>query len=247
MSLEEGAVCLVTGGLGGLGLALADHLSTRHCVRLALISRRAMPAREEWDAPQDDEVAARIACIRGIEARGSEVLLLTADVTDRDSMECAVAATRSRFGPITAVFHAAGILDDGLLQLKDVASASAVLAPKVRGTLVLDAVTRDEPLEHLVLFSSVSAEVAAAGQVDYAAANAFLNAYATTRRAQDGVNVVSLGWGPWRETGMAAALNRAHTGPARPTHPLLEREVARPGFGAPVHYATSRRTAMAPQ
>ena len=226
VSLEEGAVCLVTGGLGGLGLALADHLSTRHCVRLALISRRAMPAREEWDAPQDDEVAARIACIRGIEARGSEVLLLTADVTDRESMECAVATTRSRFGPITAVFHAAGILDDGLLQLKDVASASAVLAPKVRGTLVLDAVTRDEPLEHLVLFSSVSAEVAAAGQVDYAAANAFLNAYATTRRAQDGVNVVSLGWGPWRETGMAAALNRAHMGPARPTHPLLEREVA---------------------
>ena len=216
--LKEGGVYLITGGLGGLGLLLADHLARTRNARLALITRKPLPPRAQW---QDimaragaDPVAQKMREIRAIEAAGGQVMLIVADVSDARAMRRAVRQVRKQWGAIDGVFHAAGILDDGLLQLKTRSSIDRVLSAKLYGTLALDAALRDERPDFLLLFSSISAFAGMPGQADYASANAFLDAYAQSRR-DDPTRVISVAWSRWQDVGMAsdiadqAALDRA--------------------------------------
>jgi acyl carrier protein len=108
----------------------------------------------------------------------------------------------ARFGAVHGVIHAAGRPGGGIVQVKTRAAAEAVLAPKVKGALVIDEIFRGRPLDFLVLFSSVTAVLAQPGQVDYVAANAFLDAFAQERNAR-GAFTLSIGWDAWREVGMA--------------------------------------------
>lgn len=234
--VREGGVYLVTGGLGGLGLVVAEHLAREARAKLVLIGRRALPAREEWGAwlalhDPDDVTSRRIRKVQALEALGAEVLTVGADITDIDAVTAAVKRARERFGAIHGIIHAAGVLDDGVILLKDPAAADRVLAPKVKGTLVLDAVTRNIPLDFFILFSSVSSIAGLAGQVDYAAANAFLDAFAHHRSSRDGHLTIAINWSAWQEVGMAAELaRRLGIGDAarrRPdgrttSHPLIE-------------------------
>ena len=111
------------------------------------------------------------------------------------------------FGRIDGVFHMAGVLQDGIIQLKDRGTAGRVLDPKVAGTLVLDEALTD-PLDFMVLFSSVSALNGLPGQVDYAAANAFLDAFAHRSSTTGRTWTLSVNWSAWQEVGMAAAMAR---------------------------------------
>ncbi|MES1243977.1 MAG: SDR family NAD(P)-dependent oxidoreductase [Acidobacteriota bacterium] len=196
--LREGGTYLITGGLGAMGLAFAERFARQARVKIALLSRNA------------ESTAARER-VRRIEALGSEVMVVRADATDPDSMADAVTAVRERFGPIHGAVHAAGVLGAGLLQGRTREAADAVLAPKVRGALILDHLLRGEPLDFLVLCSSLSGLSGAAGQVDYCAANAFLDAFARWR----GRPAVSVDWDRWKGDGMA------HTAGRREVHPLL--------------------------
>jgi acyl transferase domain-containing protein/thioesterase domain-containing protein len=209
--LRRGGVYLITGGLGGIGLVIARMLAREYQARLVLIGRSALPPRPAWpgwvaERPADP-TSARIRAVQQLEALGAEVLVAAADVADDDSLAAAVAAARARFGLINGVIHAAGVLDDALMAAKRQASAELVFGPKVYGTLALDRVMRDEPLDFMVLFSSTSAIIGPAGQVDYAAANAFLDHFARKARAE-GRPVTALGWGVWAEVGMAASAAR---------------------------------------
>lgn len=207
--LRERGVYLITGGFGGIGGALAEHLASQWKARLVLIGRNATPARAR----------ARIAAL---EALGAEVEVVQADVTDARQVAAAVAAARARFGTLHGVFHAAGTLGDSLMALKSRADAERVLAPKVQGTLALDAAVGDAPLDLFVLFSSVSSVAGLAGQADYAAANAFLDAFAHERSARDGQFTVALGWSAWKEVGMAARIGSgAGDGVGEVVHPVL--------------------------
>jgi acyl transferase domain-containing protein len=201
-------VYLVTGGMGGIGLAIAKNLAEHDKAKLVLVNRTPLPPHEEWDEwlerrPADDE-SARIRTVRQLEALGAEVLVAAGDVADLDRMSEIVQETKTRFGALHGVIHAAGVLEDAPLGAKRQASVEAVFGPKVYGTLVLDRVLKQEPLDFFVLFSSTSTAIAAAGQVDYVAANAFLDAYAEKARAA-GRNVLSLAWGVWAEVGLAAS------------------------------------------
>ena len=191
--LRERGVYLITGGLGGLGLEVADWLARTVSARLVLVGRTPLA---EGDG--------RLDRIRELEALGAEVMVAAADVTD----EAALAAVRdrafARFGAVHGVIHAAGRPGGGILQVKTRDAAEAVLAPKVRGALALDRVFAEPPLDFLVLFSSITAVLAQPGQADYAAANAFLDAFARERTAR-GAFTLSIGWDAWRETGMAVA------------------------------------------
>ncbi len=235
--LRERGVYLVTGGLGGLGRVAAGHLAEAAHARLVLVGRRGLPPREDWadhlSRRGGDAVADSIRGVQAMEAAGAEVLVLAADVTDPEAMAGVVRQARQRFGPIQGVIHAAGTLDDQLVATKTRESAAAVLAPKVRGTLVLDRVLTREPLDFFVLYSSLSALVGLPGQVDYTAANAFLDAFAAHRSRRDGGATRALAWSAWQQVGMAAELARRHgaaQGDAElpaPAHPLLDRCLAR--------------------
>ena len=207
-SLRREGVYLITGGLGGMALALAEYLARTVQARLALVGRSALPPRAEWDAWVDaqgdqDPVSRRIEKIRALEAAGAEVIVIAADVAETEQMRAAVAATIDRFDALHGVIHAAGVAGGGILQLKTRDTAERVLAPKVRGTLALDEAVADVPLDFMVLCSSVNALTGGAGQIDYCAANAFLDAFARHRNAIGGAHTVSINWGTWAEVGMA--------------------------------------------
>ena len=133
-------------------------------------------------------------------------------MTDLFQMRGVLKEARARFGALTGIIHAAGVLEDDLLVLKTVESAARVMAPKVRGALVLDALAREaeaggEPaLEIFLMFSSVSAVLGLQGQIDYTSANAFLDALALERAGRSPEASIAVDWGAWRDVGMAATM-----------------------------------------
>ncbi|MAT96289.1 MAG: hypothetical protein CL608_04030 [Anaerolineaceae bacterium] len=219
--IKQGGVYLITGGMGGIGLVMAEHLAETAQAKLVLLSRSGLPKPEMWadwikSHSVSDKTSRRIQKIQALEAAGAEVLVVDADVTNREQVKRAVAQAKQRFGAINGVIHAAGVLDDNLIQLKTAQEAGRVLAPKARGTLLLDEYLANEPLDFFVLFSSTSTEIGAAGQVDYVAANAFLNAFAESKIASperrpgspaegaaSNIFTVAVNWGVWQEVGMA--------------------------------------------
>jgi acyl transferase domain-containing protein/thioesterase domain-containing protein/NAD(P)-dependent dehydrogenase (short-subunit alcohol dehydrogenase family)/acyl carrier protein len=218
---RQGGVYLLTGGLGDLGMVFARSLASRYSAKLILTGRTELPDRSEWanylqtygDA---DRIGRAIATIRSIEHDGGEVLYARADVTDADALRAVIAEAKSRFGAIHGVLHTAGIVKDELIQLKEPSEIDEVLAPKVLGTLVLAEALAGETLDLIVLFSSTSTDIAPAGQVDYVAANAYLNAFAESR-ANSQTRIIALHWGIWKDVGLAArAVLHAERGEAGP-------------------------------
>ena len=211
LRLREGGAYLVTGGLGGIGLALAEQLARSVRARLVLTGRSGLPPRESWDDArgEDTALARRIEAVRGLEALGAEVLVCAADAADEDAMRAALDAAGARFGALNGVIHAAGLPGAGLLSLKTREEAERVLAPKVRGTQVLERLLGDADLDFVLLCSSLATAVTSVGQVDYFAANAYLDAWAHHRRPERmgrtgrRTRVVSVDWDAWREVGMA--------------------------------------------
>ncbi|MET7775867.1 SDR family NAD(P)-dependent oxidoreductase [Streptomyces mirabilis] len=181
-------VYLITGGLGGLGRVVAERLVRRGARRLALMSRG------EPDAPT-------ASWIRGLEEHGTTVHLARADVADREELTAALDAVRREAGPIAGVVHAAGVLDDATVANLTDERVLRVLAPKVLGTTLLTELIPEA--ERLVLFASAAGLLGSAGQSPYAAANAFLDAWAHHLSRADR-RALSLDWGAWAGVGMVA-------------------------------------------
>ena len=229
---REGGVCLITGGFGGIGLSVAEELARTRGTRLVLLSRAPLPERERWEAHLRghgpfDPTTLRIRAVQRLESLGAEVLVAAADVCNVEQMRAAIVAATDRFGPINGVVHAAGVVKDGPLLTKTSSAVEDVFTPKIHGTQVLHELFPDGALDWLALFSSTSTVTAPAGQVDYVAANEYLNAYANSRRGGL-TRVVAIDWGIWNEVGMAAAALAERTGdrppaPVEPAHaPLLD-------------------------
>src|SRR5690606_21547411 len=138
-----------------------------------------------------------------LRAFGGQGIFEAADVTDQPSLTRALGRVQARLGPIAGVFHAAGTLDDGLIAEKTLESCEGVLAPKVAGTLTLHRALQGHDAAFLVLFSSTSARLGLPGQVDYTAANAFLDAFAHAHAGGNSApRVFAIDWGVWRDVGM---------------------------------------------
>ncbi|MFJ7083451.1 amino acid adenylation domain-containing protein [Streptomyces griseus] len=197
---------LVTGAFGALGRLLCRTLVRRGARRIVLVGRTPVPAREKWAGTDPATAEGRaVALLRELEALGAQPVLATLDITDEDALTGWLDAHRqSGAPPVRGVFHLAGQVRDTLVADLDRAAFDAVHDPKTVGAHLLHRHLRDEPLEHFVLFASIASLLTTAGQTNYAAGNAFLDALAHHRRAQ-GLPALSLDWGPWA-TGMIEEL-----------------------------------------
>ncbi|WP_157110643.1 type I polyketide synthase, partial [Nocardia anaemiae] len=188
---------LITGGTGGLGAVVARHLVVEHGVRSLLLVSRSGPGAEGVAA-----LSAELAQL------GAQVRVVACDVTDAAAVAGLLGEVPAQW-PLTAVVHAAGVLDDGVIASLTAQRVDTVLAPKVDAAWYLHEVTADLNLAAFVVFSSVSGTVGGPGQGNYAAANTFLDALVAHRRAR-GLAGQSLAWGPWaRSSGMIGQLAEA--------------------------------------
>lgn len=198
---------LITGAFGALGQEVARRLVKRGARWLIFMSRSGLPERSLWGSAElDAAVAARIAFVRELEAKGTHILTVGIDLSDAQ----AVAAFFREYAitgwpPLRGVIHSAGVLRDLLLARMDGATFDEVYDPKAKGAWVLHQTLLDQPLEFFILFSSVASIMPSAGQGNYAAANAFLDALAAHRKAL-GLPALSINWGPWT-TGMVKQQN----------------------------------------
>lgn len=181
---------LITGGLGALGLQTAHWLIAQGAKQVALLGRT-QPSAQTSES------------IQSLESKGATVQVLTADVTDADSLS---GALQQLLSPLKGIFHTAGVLDDAMLPSQTWQHFERVMSPKIAGTWLLHQLSKSYDLDCFVCFSSVSALVGSPGQANYAAANAFMDAFAHYRRSL-GLNALSINWGPWASSGMAAALH----------------------------------------
>ncbi len=195
LTLRADGSYLVTGGLGGLGLKLARWLVDRGAKCLVLTSR---------SAPSED--ARQI--VAELERSGAKIAVRACDVSKPEELAKVLADLRGAFPPLRGVFHLAGVLDDGVLREQNRERFDRVMAAKVLGAWNLHTLTRDQPLDWFVLFSSAASLLGSPGQGNYAAANAFLDALAAWRRWQ-GQPALAIQWGSWAEVGMAARLKDA--------------------------------------
>jgi mycoketide-CoA synthase len=185
--LDPAGTVMITGGTGTLGSLVARHLVAAHGVRsLVLVSRRGR------DADGAEALAAELI------EHGAQVRFAACDVADRPQLE-AVLASLADAPPLRAVVHAAGALDDALVESLDADRLDRVLAPKVDAAWHLHELTKRHDLDAFVLFSSAAGILGSPGQGSYAAGNAFLDALAAHRRAR-GLPGVSVAWGLWAQT-----------------------------------------------
>ena len=192
--IRPDATYLLTGGLGGLGLAVARWMVDEGARSLVLVGRHG-PSREAQ------------AALETMEKAGARVTVAQADVSDGRQLAAVLAEIDERHSPLRGIVHAAGVLNDGILAQMDPNRFESVMGPKVDGAWHLHALTAGRPLDFFVLFSSAAGVLGSPGQGNYSAASAFLDALAHHRR-EAGLPALSIDWGPWSEVGLAARPDR---------------------------------------
>jgi acyl transferase domain-containing protein/acyl carrier protein len=196
--LTADATYVVTGGAGALGRVVATYLAERGARHITLLSRSVIPPRSRWPAlTEDDPHFATVTTIRAIERLGVQITTASVDIADEKQVSAWLNKHISDGGrPVRGIVHAAGSVSDQLLVNASEVDLAKVMAPKITGTRVLHDTFKDHDLEFFVMFGSAGSTIASPGQGNYAAANAFLDAFAHYRHAQ-GLPALTIGWGPW--------------------------------------------------
>ena len=229
-ALRDQGTYLITGGLGGIGLVLAEQLAQSAQARLILIGRSSFPQRDSWEHwlkthKEDDSVSIKIRKLLSLEQMGAKILALTADVSNQSQLTAAINTARKHFGAIHGVVHCAGVAGGGVIQLKSREAALAVMAPKVKGTMSLASAFHGTPLDFFIVCSSGASILGGFGQVDYSAASAFIDVFAQYCNSAGTVPMTSINWDAWQEVGMLADKAAEWNAAVRETgHPLLGRQ-----------------------
>lgn len=190
--LFKDKTCLITGGLGAIGLEIARWIVRQGGKNLVLVTRG-----------EPGETAVRT--IKALEDQGARILSLRADVSRREQLERIIQIAGESMPPIKGIFHAAGVLDDGIVTAQNWERFARVFAPKVAGAWNLHTAFKNSQLDYFVCFSSVAALIGSPGQANYAAANSFMDALAA-HRSSLGLPGLSINWGPWSGSGMTGNL-----------------------------------------
>lgn len=203
--LRPRGVYLICGGLGNIGLILAEYLARSVQARLVLVGRTALPAKHEWQAwlathDQENELSQKIRRLQAIEEAGGEISIGQADIAHEAQMRAVIAQAIATFGTIHGVIHAAGINTvQAFKAIQDIQriECDAHFRAKVYGTLVLEKILRGYSLDFCLLCSSLSAILGGIAFVAYAAANNFLDAFAQQQRQTGNFSWISVDWDTW--------------------------------------------------
>ncbi|MFT5797161.1 MAG: phthiocerol/phenolphthiocerol synthesis type-I polyketide synthase E [Candidatus Azotimanducaceae bacterium] len=213
--LRHNGTYLITGGLGGVGLAMARFLAKTHQANLVLLGRSEMPNKMDWDAwitqhGINDPTSRKIVQVQELEQLGSQVLTLSADVADAGSMADAITSLTEKFGPLSGIFHCAGAIGAETFQeIKSTGSADAnkQFHAKVHGTDLLGDIVKTLPkLDFCVLMSSLASVLGGLGFASYAAANIYLDSFAAEQNKKGETPWFSINWDSWRLEGVHRAL-----------------------------------------
>ncbi|KZN35318.1 hypothetical protein N480_19225 [Pseudoalteromonas luteoviolacea S2607] len=210
-NLTAGGTYVVIGGLGGIGLVTAKWLASSQDINLVLISRSGAPSRSTWKSIMDQpetspELRNKIACLLELEQRVNNLTVLSADVSDFNSLQQAFAQIIFEHQEVNGVIHAAGMASMTRLIAKSEQDIRDVVESKIQGTVNLFKLLNPEKMEFVFLYSSIASFVGRVGQADYSAANRFMESYAEQMRAHF-ENVVTINWDTWQQSGMAANTN----------------------------------------
>ncbi|MGC2398145.1 MAG: type I polyketide synthase [Acidobacteriaceae bacterium] len=223
--LRGDAAYLITGGLGGLGLAVGRWMVQRGARRLILAGRTPLPARGEWRSLEAEHPAkSKIDSLRELERMGASVHIANFDVGNAAEVEAFLQSYQSEdWPPIRGVVHAAGVIEDQFVVRLEEQSFANVLRPKVEGSLALHQATQNLDLDFFTLYSSISSVLGQYGQAHYAAGNAFLDHLAHWRRSR-GLPATTINWGPWAEVGLFAKLQTVDKSGRSGVFPMLSEQ-----------------------
>jgi acyl transferase domain-containing protein/acyl carrier protein len=206
--LRPTGVYLITGGLGGIGMALAEYLAHTVRARLVLTGREGLPERSEWDwlvgqTAVHEDIRWKIHKIRELEEMGAEIEVIKADVSKENEMREVVRRTQRRFGPINGVIHAAGIVgEQSITPIKDItlSNSSLLFRPKVHGLFVLEKIFQHADLDFCLLFSSLSSVLGGWGFAAYSGSNIFMDTFVRNHNRISTVPWISINWDGWQLT-----------------------------------------------
>jgi len=204
--LREGGVYLITGGLGEIGLVLAEYLARQAPAKLVLTGRSSFPSRRSWDDwlashADHDPISLKLKRLQAIERLGAEVLYLRADIADLDQMRMALASSREKFGEINGLIHAAGIAGESAIHAISQLNRDKCerqFRPKVKGLFVLEKILGGKDLDFCMLVSSLASLLGGIGHSAYSAANLFMDAFSRKRNRKSGTPWLCINWEVWR-------------------------------------------------
>ncbi|WP_054749643.1 SDR family oxidoreductase [Ruminiclostridium josui] len=206
VKVRENGVYIITGGISGIGYEVGKYLANEAKVNIILVNRSKMPQRDTWDTisanNENKKLLEKISAIKSLEKTGSTVEYYSADVSDEIHVRNLINSIKEKYGNIHGIIHSAGVADDRLIIEKNKEDFDAIIRAKVYGTWLLNHFSNAENLDFFILFSSVSSILAAPGQGDYSAANAYLDSFSDYRRG-NGKKATTINWVAWKEIGMA--------------------------------------------
>lgn len=210
LTIKSDGAYIITGGTGGIGIEIGKFLAAENKVNLCLLGRSELPDEEKWDevirSKQDIKLISKIEAIKAMRALGAEVEYYCANVSIQERLRDVINQIRKKYGRINGIIHGAGVAGDGFIISKEEEIFSAVMAPKIQGTWLLDKLTEQDEMDFFVMFSSITSIAGLVGQGDYTAANSYLDSFSAYRNKKYG-RAVTINWPAWNETGMALDYN----------------------------------------
>jgi acyl transferase domain-containing protein/acyl carrier protein len=211
LPIKEDGVYLITGGLGAIGLTLAEYFAKNTKTKLILTRRSYFPPQSEWNQwlnnhEAQNQISLKILQLQAIQDLGTEILIANVDVADLEQMQKVISQAEQQFGRIDGGIHCAGVADyDGRISRRSPEMLASILSAKVKGTLILDRLFQDRELDFLVLFSSLGSVLyqLKIDQIGYSAACEFMDAFAHYRTYQEGKPTIAINWTDWLEVGMS--------------------------------------------
>lgn len=202
--LRKEGVYLITGGLGGVGLVLAEYLAQTVQAKLILLGRKGLPEKDNWDEwlathDEEDSISRQIRKVQKLLALGAKVLIISADVSNEEQMHNAITLANHEFGNINGVIHAAGNSEDAYCAIGETCKTKAQLQfyPKVHGLFVLEKVLQGQKLDFCQLTSSLASVLGGLGFISYAAANIFMDAFVHKYNKTNSLSWSSFNWDDW--------------------------------------------------